>query len=152
MQKLAIATFAVLALAGGARAQSADEAFIRKFKTEDWPRAYRTQDTALLDRMLADSFVVVDDQGGWSTKAQEIADLKRTPWKNDGFTFTIRRLDIYGGDTAIVSGEGLVRYEGEKPRQVRYQSSNVLVKQDGTWRAVASHVSGVKEEALAPAP
>ena len=152
MKRFAAAVLVSLALGGGAWAQSDDEAFIRKFKTEDWPRAYRTQDTALLDRMLADSFVVVDDTGGWSTKAQEIEQLRTTPWKNDGFTFTIRRLDIYGGHTAVVAGEGLVRYEGEKPRQVRYQSSNGLVKENGTWRAVASHVSGVKEEPLAARP
>jgi ketosteroid isomerase-like protein len=151
MKRLAAAFVVALALGGSAWAQSADEAAIRKFKVEDWPRAYRTQDTAMLDRMLADSFVAVDAAGNWSTKAQEIAELRTTTWNNDGFTFTIKRLDIYGGHTAVVAGEGLVRYEtGEKPRQVRYQSSNILVKEGGAWRAVASHVSGVKEEPLAP--
>ena len=153
MQRFAAVLLVALTLGGAAWAQTDDEAVIRKFKTEDWPRAYRTQDTALLDRMLADSFRVVDDQGVWSTKKEEIDWLSKNPWKNDGFTYTIKRLDIFGGDTAIVAGEGLVRFEtGEKPRQMRYQSSNVLVKADGVWRAVASHVSGAKEEPLAPRP
>ena len=30
-----------------------------------------------------------------------------------------------------------------------YRSSNVLIKEDGAWRAVASHVSGVKSRAPA---
>jgi hypothetical protein len=103
--------------------------------------------------MLADSFVAVNGEGAWSTKRQELERLRTTPWKNDGFTFTIKRLDIYGGHTAVVAGEGLVRFEtGEKPRQVRYQSSNILVKENGRWRAVASHVSGAKDEPLAPPP
>ena len=150
MKVLMAVCVACVALGGTAWAQPADEALIRKFKTEDWPRAYRTQDTALLGTLLADSFVAVDGEGGWSTKQEEIDWLAKNPWKNDGFTFTIKRLDIYGGDMAVVAGEGLVRYAtGEKPRQVRYQSSNILVKENGRWRAVASHVSGSKEEPLA---
>ena len=39
---------------------------------------------------------------------------------------------------AIVAGSG----EAEK---YRYRSSNVLIKEDGRWQAVASHVSGYEE-------
>ena len=150
MNRFAVACVLSVALGGAAWAEPDDEAVIRKFKTQDWPRAYRNQDTALLDRMLADTFVAVNGDGVWSTKRQELERLRTTPWRNDGFTFTIKRLDIYGGHTAVVAGEGLVRFEtGDRPRQVRYQSSNILVKEDGVWRAVASHVSGSKEEPLA---
>ena len=32
-----------------------------------------------------------------------------------------------------------------------YKSSNYLIKKGGTWRAIASHVSGVKEQPSAGA-
>jgi hypothetical protein len=38
----------------------------------EWPRAYREQDVALLDRILADEFQMIDADGNWSTKAEEI--------------------------------------------------------------------------------
>ena len=40
--------------------------------------------------------------------------------------------------TAIIDGTGVAA-------QYSYRSSNVLIKEDGRWRAVASHVSGYRE-------
>jgi hypothetical protein len=145
------ATVAVLMLASAtasAAAPGTDEAVLRKFKTEDWPRAYSTQNVELLGRMLADTFQVVDGDGNWSTKREEIDWLAKNQWKNDGFVYTIKRLDIYGGDTAIIAGEGRITFKAGKPRVETYQSTNVLVKENGTWRAVASHISGGKSEPL----
>jgi hypothetical protein len=47
--------------------------------------------------------------------------------------------------SAIVAGRGIVSGTDEQgPYTLEYQSTNVLIKRDGTWRAVASHVSGIK--------
>jgi hypothetical protein len=143
---LALASLAATAIAA---APATDEAVLRKFKTEDWPRAYSTQNVELLGSMLADTFQVVDGDGNWSTKRAEIDWLAKNQWKNDGFVYTIKRLDIYGGDTAIIAGEGRITFKtGDQPRIETYQSTNVLVKENGTWRAVASHISGGKSEPL----
>lgn len=145
------AVLLVLPALPSANAQSpdtaADEAVLRHFKTVEWPRAYRERDTAALDRMLADDFVVYTGDGP-STKAEEIAWLRDNEWKNDGFHYTIQRLSLYG-DTALIVGEGVIRFAtGNNPRLVRYTSSNVLVKRHGQWRAVSSHVGGSRDEAL----
>jgi len=119
-------------------ADSSDEETLRHFKTVLWPQAYRTQDVALLDRMLHDSFQMIDDQGNRSTKQKELAWIAENQWNPGIFEYRIERLDIYEGRWAIIDGTGVAeRYS--------YRSSNVLIKEDGAWRAVASHVSGYEE-------
>lgn len=48
-----------------------DEATLRHFKTVLWPQAYRTQDVELPERMLHDSFQMIDAEGNRSTKQGE---------------------------------------------------------------------------------
>lgn len=116
-------------------ADSNDESFLREFKTEMWPRAYRTQDVELLDRMLHESFVVISDTGDMSTKQGELEWIAANQWDPGEFEYRIERLDIYGGETAIISGQGIAE-------NYSYRSSNVLIKENGRWQAVSSHVSG----------
>ena len=113
-----------------------DEQILRHFKTVLWPQAYRTQDTELLDRMLHDSFQMIDGDGNRSTKADELRWISENEWDPGSFEYSIERLDIYDG-MAIVDGTGTAT-------SYTYKSSNVLLKEDGEWRAVASHVSGYR--------
>ena len=116
-----------------------DEETLRQFKTVLWPQAYRTQDVELLDRLLHDSFQMIDAEGGRSTKAQELEWIAENAWNPGSFEYRIERLDIYDGRIAIIDGTGIAeRYS--------YKSSNVLIKESGEWRAVASHVSGYQEQ------
>jgi hypothetical protein len=134
-------------LAGGARAaESADEAAIRELKEVLWPRAYFEQDTALLDRILAPEFQMVDGDGNWSSKDEELAWVAKNKPPYDSLSFRIRRLDVFENGTAIAAGTGTIRGSDEDgPYVAEYQSTNVLIKRDGAWRAVASHVSGYRK-------
>jgi hypothetical protein len=136
-----------LGLAGAARAaDSADEAEIRELKEVLWPRAYFQQDTALLDRILAPEFQMVDGDGNWSSRAEELAWVGKNKPSYDSLTFRIRRLDVFENGTAIAAGTGTIRGSDEDgPYVAEYQSTNVLIKRDGAWRAVASHVSGYRK-------
>jgi len=113
-----------------------DEQVLRRFKTVLWPKAYSTQDVELLDRLLHDSFQLIDADGNRSTKQEELAYVRDNAWDVGEFEYRIERLDIYGR-FAIVSGEGVAA-------AFSYRSTNALIKDDGKWRAVASHVSGVQ--------
>jgi len=115
-----------------------DEATLRHFKTVLWPQAYRTGDAELLDRLLHDSFTMIDADGNRSTKGDELAYVKDTTWDPGVFEYRIERLDIYDGRFAVVAGEGVAA-------TYTYRSSNVLLKEAHVWRAVASHVSGVHD-------
>lgn len=117
-----------------------DEAALRHLKTVLWPTAYRTQDVALLDRLLHDSFEMIDADGNRSTKQQELEYVRNNAWDPGDFEYRIERLQIYRGTFAIIDGTGMAR-------DYSYKSSNVLIKEGGEWRAVASHVSGVTSPA-----
>lgn len=122
-----------------------DEAKLRHLKKVLWKRAYREQDTKLLDRILADEFQAIFDDGSWSTKSQEMKYIEKNRPDYDSFEYTIKRLDIFENGTAIVAGEGHVQGKNDDgPYEYRYQSSNVLIKREGVWKAISSHVSGVK--------
>jgi len=115
-----------------------DEAILRELKTVLWQQAYREQDTVLLDRILHDSFRMIDAEGGYSDKQNELQWIATNPWDPGKFEYRIERLDIYDGKFAIVAGKGLAS-------DYSYSSSNVLIKEDGRWQAVSSHVSGYQQ-------
>lgn len=123
--------------------ETPDEAALRHLKTVLWPQAYRSQDTELLARILDDSFQMIDAEGNRSDKQKELAWVTKNAWNPGTFEYRIERMDIYDGRWAIVDGTGVAE-------KYSYESSNVLIKRDGQWRAVASHVSGFREVGVDP--
>lgn len=143
---LFIATAALFCTGPAFAENSTDEAALRELKEVLWPKAYFEQDTKLLDRILAPEFQMVDGDGNWSAKADELAWLSKNKPAYDSLVFSIRRLDIFENGTAIAAGTGTIRgSDDEGPYVAEYQSTNVLIKRDGQWRAIASHVSGYKK-------
>lgn len=123
-----------------------DEAILREIKEVLWPRAYREGDVALLDRILAKEFQMVDAAGEWSNKAAELDYIAKNRPTYRSFRFEIKRLEILENGTAVIAGRGVViAAEGDAFGDFEYQSSNILIKRDGRWQAIASHVSGVKQ-------
>ena len=111
---------------------------LRNFKEVLWPQAYRTQDVALLDRLLHESFQMIDANGELSTKAKELEYIANNKWDPGTFEYRIERLEIYQDAFAVIAGTGIAE-------TYTYKSSNFLVKEDGKWKAIASHVSGFQE-------
>lgn len=127
------------------RNREQDEATLRNLKQVQWPKAYREQDTVLLDRILADEFQMIDSDGIPSTKKEQLAYIKSHKPGYISFEFKIERLDLFENNTAVVSGTGTIRAKDKKGLyDVVYQSSNVLIKRSGEWRAISSHTSGDK--------
>lgn len=119
-----------------------DEALLRHLKEVDWPKAYREQDTVLLDSILGDDFQMIDTDGNWSNKAKELEWIKAHASPHDSFFFEIKRLDLLPNGTAIICGTGHIFKDSTK---IIYQSSNVVIKRNGQWKAIASHVSGIQQ-------
>jgi len=144
---IALALCGALALGTTAAAdRSADEAALREIKEVLWPKAYFEQDTALLGRLLAPEFQMVDGDGNWTTRADELDWVSKNKPGYDSLTFEIKRLDVLDNGTAIAAGTGTVRgTDADGPYVAQCQSTNVLIKRDGAWRAIASHVSGYKK-------
>jgi len=127
------------------RDRQQDETTLRNLKQVQWPKAYREQDTVLLDHILADEFQMIDSDGIPSTKKEQIAYIKSHKPTYLSFEFKIERLDLFENNTAVVSGTGTIRTKDKKGSyDVVYQSSNALIKRNGEWRAISSHTSGDK--------
>lgn len=135
-----------LAIAGSSETSAdKDKNELRRMKEDLWPRAYREGDVSLLDRILASEFQMVDPDGNWSDKAAELDYVSKHKTKNRSFRFEIRRLEVFENGTAVVAGRGVVvGPESDPEGGYEYQSSNILIKRDGRWQAIASHVSGIR--------
>lgn len=135
--------------AASAQEPTTDEARLRHLKTVLWPKAYREQDVVLLARILHPDFRAIDAEGAVSGKADEIEYIRRHKPSYSSFRFDIERLEIFEGRFAVVSGVGVILNDGKEGKEeTRYRSSNHFVKEGGDWRAVSSHVSGVKTVSL----
>ncbi len=126
--------------AQGSISQS-DYQILKHLKEVNWPKAYREQDTILLDAILGDDFQMVDARGNWSNKTMELEWIKEHASSYDSFFYKIKRLDVLPNGTAMICGTGHIYTDSI---HTIYQSSNVVVKRKGAWKAIASHVSGVK--------
>jgi hypothetical protein len=126
-------------------AAQTDEVTLRHLKEVLWPQAYAEQDVELLDSILADEFRLIDGDGNWFGKSDELEYIRNNKPAYDSLVFRVKRLEIFGDDAAIVAGEGTMTGRDEDGSYVMtYQSTNVLVKRAGAWKAVSSHVSGAK--------
>ncbi len=114
---------------------------LRYLKKVEWPKAYREQDTVLLDRILANEFQFIQADGFYSNKEIEIEWIKNNEYSYDSFYFEIKRFEFFENGTAIVSGTGHIFID---TTEITYQSSNVLIMRNNEWKAISSHVSGVK--------
>jgi hypothetical protein len=119
-----------------------DHAKLTYLKEVEWPKAYREQDTILLDRILGEDFQMIDNSGKWYTKKDELEWIKENATRHDSFRYEIMRLDVLPNGTALICGTGHI--VNDKTRSI-YQSSNILIKRNGVWKAVSSHVSGFRK-------
>lgn len=119
-----------------------DTTMLKNLKEVLWPKSYHEHDAALLDEILHDEFKMIDNEGGWSDKSGEMEWVKSSTFKPDSFYYEIKRLDIFDNGTAIIAGTGHILNDSS---ETTYESSNVLIRQDGAWKAISSHVSGVKK-------
>lgn len=118
-----------------------DKEKLHYLKEVEWPKAYREQDTILLDRILAKEFQMIDASGNTYYKKDELDWIKKNATQNDSFFYEIKRLDFFENGTAVVSGTGHI-YKDTSYNI--YQSSNILIKRNSEWKAISSHVSGYK--------
>ena len=106
----------------------------------EWAEADQKGDLAWFERNLADNYSGISSRTGrLMTKADEIADIKN---RKDVFT-TVAASDMQvrvEGDTGVVTGVYHMKGRDEKgqpvDRRIRY--TDVYVKRDGRWLALAA--------------
>jgi len=126
---------------------TADEQMVKKIKENDLPRAYQSQDTELLAQILADEFLMIDAEGNSFGKKQEIEYVRENKPTYETFNYSVGRLLIFDQTTAILNGLGIITGSDDHGSYTTtYQSSDVMIKRNGQWQAVSSHVSGVRKD------
>lgn len=126
-------------------ARAADIAELTEIKVNEWRRIYAERDAEALEDFLAEEFIVLSPVGVMSTKDEEIEYLRTTPPDSapSDFVYSISEILFQGEDVAVIFGHGdstRSTEEGE-PCHHRYWSSNTLVRENGAWKALFSHVS-----------
>jgi ketosteroid isomerase-like protein len=116
--------------------QTAEQAL--KHAEDQWGEAFAKKDTASLDKILADDWVGQYEYGK-RTKTQMLDDLKSEKLKVQSVeTSDEIKVKVFG-DTAIVTGGDNIKgsYKG-KDISGHELWTDVFVKSNGQWQAVAS--------------
>ena len=124
-----------------------DVATLTEKKVFVWRRLYAERDADGLADFLADGFQVLEPDGSVRTKDEEVRWLRETPPDEDtsDFLFTIEEIVFAADNIAIVYGHGdsTRATDDGRPCHHNYWSSNTFVLQDGEWKPIFSHISGI---------
>ncbi|MGA9994044.1 MAG: nuclear transport factor 2 family protein [Pyrinomonadaceae bacterium] len=120
---------------------------------QSWADAITHGDMKTLDALFADEMIVTSGSGMVRDKAGELNDLRPSPetttppssQNTNPFKTDDVRVRAYK-DSAVLTGRAKWKftYQGrEIDNQIRY--THVYVKQQGSWRIVAQHVSRIAQ-------
>jgi ketosteroid isomerase-like protein len=109
----------------------------------DWSQASLTKDIDTLNKIMADDWVNIDFQGKVVTKAQTIASLKSGLPATQAAGLGEMKVRVFG-DSAIVTGSDTGK-SGSKGKEIieKYLWTDVFVRRNGRWQAVASQSTKV---------
>ncbi len=104
-------------------------------------RALMSADVALLAQIFADDYVQYNESGKAFTKQDVLESVRSGAIRYPSIVSTGRKIRVFG-DTAVVHGAESDEVESEGKRlSVRYVYLDVLRKQNGEWKIVASQLA-----------
>ena len=109
-----------------------------------WVAALEKSDAATLDSIFVTTYVDTDEQSHRSDKQAVLGVLKSGDLKIEAIKLSDMQVYVYG-DAAVVTGSALQsgNFKGQ-PLTANIIFTDTFVKQNGQWRAVASHRSVAK--------
>jgi len=151
MKRIVVKTISVIAvclavaqaIAADKKGKSGTDEQIIKQLMQKWADALMKSDHAAIDQIESADWMLTDPEGMLVSKAQAEASLKSGTMKFESFKFDELNVRVYG-NTAVVHGLQTRKssYRG-KDTSGQYRSTDVFVKRNGRWQAVAAHVSRV---------
>ena len=110
-----------------------------------WMESYVGRDTAFLEQYLADDYVSTFPDGTVLDKQGEIESLKSGDIALTEMTPSEMNVRMYDG-AAVITGRSTIKanVKGEKVSG-EYRFTDVWIKQDNRWLAVASQVTRIAE-------
>jgi len=135
---VSLVAFSVFAFLGQAQADTTSVQQTLMQMERDWGQAAAKNDTAGLDKFVADDWVGIDFEGKSITKAEALADMKSGVSTTQSYEMGPMKVRVLG-NTAVVTGSDTEKstYKG-KDSSGRYVWTDVWVMRDGRWQAVAS--------------
>jgi ketosteroid isomerase-like protein len=131
----------VLSITVAAQTASVEQTLLQLER--DWERANTTNDTVSLERILAPEFVSTDPNGRMTTRAEVFARRKAGQVKFTSFMQDDYKVQVIG-DTAIVTGRSTAQgMRDGKDASGKEHFTDVFVRRNGRWQAVASHSSRI---------
>ena len=111
----------------------------------DWATALIKADAAFLDRIEAPEYLFTGPDGVMSTRAENIADSKNNVYVCASFKMDDLKVVVID-NTAIAYGlETEKSTYKKKDSSGQFRFTDVYVKRNGTWKAVATHTSKVEK-------
>ena len=106
-----------------------------------WVDALMKSDTAGLDSVFADTYVDTDEHSQRNDKQGVLSVLKSGDLKIESIKLSDMKVHVYG-DAAVVIGSAaqVGNFKGQ-PLTASIIFTDTFIKQNGRWRAVASHRS-----------
>ena len=151
MQRIVLTLISVLivclavaqAIAADKKGKSGSDEQIIKQLMQEWADALVKGDQAAIDRIESADWMLTDLEGMLVSKAQAEVSLKSGSVKFESFKLDELKVRVYG-NTAVVHGLATRKstYKG-KDTSGQYRSTDVFVKRNGRWQAIAAHVSRV---------
>ena len=119
---------------------------------DDWAKALEGHDTTFFARVIAPDFHATEDSAKTFGRAEVIHNAADTAIQVGDLHDEDREIRIYGnGDVGVVTGfSHWTVQKGERPGQYSGRYTEVYVKRDGRWQAVAGHYSNVPLPASQP--
>ena len=111
--------------------------------TQAGAEAFRVRDLALLERLLAPEFTLVTTRGDVQTREQALDEVRANDPVYERFENHSMNAHVYG-DTAVVQGiTSLKGTFGGDPFELDVRFTDTLVRVDGQWTMVVSHVTRI---------
>jgi ketosteroid isomerase-like protein len=139
---LAMAVIAPAATKKNRPVQETDTTTLALLNLENtWVDALTKADTATLNSIFADTYVDTDEHSHRSDKRGVLSVLNSGKLKIASVKLSDMQVYDYGG-AAVVTGSASQagNFEGQ-PLSAKIVFTDTFIKQDGKWRAVASHRS-----------
>jgi len=125
--------------------QSADEQQIRKIE-QDWISAIVKRNASYLQKHETEDYTFTGPDGKLLSKQEDIENTTTGDTVFDDFKIDSVKGRFYG-DTAVVNGLGTIKaHEKDRDLGGKYSWTDVFVKQNGEWKAVAAQLTPLAPE------
>jgi ketosteroid isomerase-like protein len=145
---LAIAFFCLFSLSLAASQEAAKTSSVEdqiKKQEQNWAQATVKEGATAVDQYEADDIIDTDPSGRVTDKAQDKTDLSSGDLKFQSIELSELKVHVYG-DTAVAAGTSTLKgtYKGQDISG-KYRFTDVWVKRNGKWHAVASQSTKLQQ-------